>query len=57
MEQNKQFSREYIYKTLLSRLLHTAKRSAEAEPENEYYSNAVEVLEMLLEGFNEISSE
>ena len=56
MEQNN-YTREIIYKNLLQRLLRAAERNAEAEPENEYYSNAVEVLDMLLEGFNEISSE
>lgn len=49
MEQNN-YTREIIYKTLLQRLLRAAKKNAEAEPGNEYYSNAVEVLQMLSEG-------
>lgn len=57
MEQDNRYYRESVYKTLLSRLLRSAKRNSEAEPDNEYYSNAVEVLEMLSDGFNEISSE
>ena len=49
MEQNN-YTRESIYKILLQRLLRTAKRNAEAEPDNEYYANAVEFLTMLAEG-------
>lgn len=57
MEQDNRYYRESVYKTLLSRLLRSAKRNSVREPDNEYYSNAVEVLEMLSDGFNEISSE
>ena len=57
MEQDKKFTREFIYRTLLHRLLRAAKRNAEAEPDSEYYSNAVDVLEMLSDGFDDSYSE
>lgn len=47
---NNKFTREFIYKKLLLRLLDAAKRNSEAESDNEYYSNAVEVFQMLSEG-------
>ena len=49
MEQ-KNYTRESIYRILLHRLLRAAKRNAEAKPDNEYYANAVEALGMLAEG-------
>lgn len=51
MAHDNTYSREFVYRTLLSRLLRAARRNAEADPENDYYSQAVEVLEMLADGF------